>query len=150
MKIEKTDLIIQRYQLEHLVPLAITLLSIYFWISFFAYAAHVFVGIFINFIGLSVWWSAKLTLGDNWDAGYGTPRIRKLVTRGVYSKIGHPLYWGINITLLGLTILYPAVWFACISGLIILYFFYRMHVETKYLLQTLRDTYATYRKTTWL
>ena len=105
-------------------------------------------GIIINIIGLIIWWSAKLTLRENWDAGYGKPKIKQLVTHGIYSKIRHPLYWGINLTLVGLIFLHPEVWFAIISLLIITYFFYRMRTENKFLSEKLGQEYMEYKKKT--
>lgn len=140
---------IKRYQLEHLVPLALTILSISFWITFFSYDFLKIIGALINIVGLIVWWSAKLTLAENWDAGYGKPKIKRLITHGIYSKIRHPLYWGINITLIGLFILYPKVWFVVISLVIIIYFFHRMHTENAYLSEKLGEEYRDYKKKTW-
>lgn len=143
------ELFIKRYQLEHLVPLALTIVSIYFWIIFFSYDFLKIIGITINILGLIIWWSAKLTLAENWDAGYGKPSIKKLVTHGIYSKIRHPLYLGINLTLFGLIFLYPKTWLVITLLLIIFYFFYRMHVENNYLLEKLGQEYKDYKKKTW-
>ena len=150
MKKEKQDFIIKRYQLEHLVPLALTILSVYFWITFLNQDSIKIIGLIINIVGLIVWWSAKLTLSENWSAGYGKPDIKRLVTRGIYSKIRHPLYWGINTTLAGLILLYPATWFFVTSLAIIIYFFYRMRIETKYLSETLGKEYEDYKRRAWL
>lgn len=150
MKREEQDFVIKRYQLEHLVPLALTILSVYFWVVFFDSSLLKIIGGIINVVGLVVWWSAKLTLGENWSAGYGKPGIKKLVTHGIYSKIRHPLYWGINITLAGLVLLYPVIWFFVTSLAIIIYFFYRMRIEDDYLLKTLGEEYKNYKNKTWL
>jgi protein-S-isoprenylcysteine O-methyltransferase Ste14 len=150
MKEEKQKYFIKRYQLEHLVPLALTILSAYFWVTFLDYDLIRILGMIINIVGLIIWWSAKITLGENWDAGYGKPKIKQFVTRGVYSKIRHPLYWGINLTLLGLILLYTKVWFLIISLLIIVFFFYRMRVEDKYLLEKLGEEYRNHKVKTWI
>ncbi|MCX6796490.1 MAG: isoprenylcysteine carboxylmethyltransferase family protein, partial [Candidatus Falkowbacteria bacterium] len=104
----------------------------------------------INIAGLIIWWSAKLTLSENWNAGYGKPKIKQLVTRGIYLKIRHPLYWGINLTLMGLVLMYPKVWFLIINFLIIVYFFHRMHVENNYLTEKLGKEYRDYKRKTWI
>jgi protein-S-isoprenylcysteine O-methyltransferase Ste14 len=150
MKEEKQRYVIKRYQLEHLVPLALTILSVYFWITFFNQDSIKIIGIVINIIGLIIWWSAKITLGENWDAGYGNPKIKQLVTHGIYSKIRHPLYWGINLTLIGLALLYLTIWFSIISLLIVVCFFYRMRIEDKYLLEKLGEEYRNYKAKTWI
>ena len=101
MKQQKADLIIKRYQLEHLVPLLITIISVYIWFNSFQQNILYFIGVIINVLGLAVWWAAKITIAENWYGGYGKPKIKKLVTKGIYSKISHPSYWGVNLTLIG-------------------------------------------------
>jgi protein-S-isoprenylcysteine O-methyltransferase Ste14 len=150
MKREKANFIIKRYQLEHLVPLALTILSVFFWFNNFQKNIFYFVGLIINITGLCVWWSAKITLGENWDAGYSKPRVKKLVTNGIYSKIRHPLYWGINLTLIGLSLLHFKLWLIIISFVIVVYFFYRMYIEDRYLISKLGSKYIKYKKQTWI
>ncbi|MFA6428699.1 MAG: isoprenylcysteine carboxylmethyltransferase family protein [Candidatus Buchananbacteria bacterium] len=150
MEKEKTDALIKRYQLEHLVPFGLTAISIYFWCNYFQQSKFYFFGLFINFVGLIIWWSAKLTLAENWSAGYGKPQVKKLVTSGIYSKISHPLYWGINLCLIGLVLIYPKVWFATIDLLIVVYFFVRMKIEDKYLTKAVGKEYQDYKRKTWI
>ncbi|MCD4694041.1 isoprenylcysteine carboxylmethyltransferase family protein [bacterium] len=146
---EKTDFMIKRYQLEHLVPLALTIISIYFWFFNFQQNIIYFIGLLINIIGLFIWWSAKITLAENWDGGYGQPKIKKIVTNGIYSKICHPLYWGINITLIGMSLIYLNIYLIAVSIIIIFYFFYRMKVENKFLTKKLGEKYLDYKKSVW-
>lgn len=150
MERKRVDLVIKRYQLEHLVPLALTLFSIYFWFKSYQLDWVYFTGLAINILGLLVWWSAKVTLAENWDAGYGQPKMKKLVTWGIYAKIRHPLYWGINITLMGLCLIHLNLFLIIPSILIVVYFFWRMKVETKFLIKTLGKKYLDYKKKTWI
>jgi len=150
MERKKADFLIKRYQLEHIVPLILTIFSVYFWFNQFQQNLFDFIGLAINILGLVFWWSAKLTLAENWNAGYGKPQIKKLVVHGIYSKICHPMYFGINLTLIGLVFIYPMVWFGIINLLIVAYFFRRMYVEDKYLMKTLGKEYQDYKKKTWL
>ncbi len=150
MKRKKANFIIKRYQLEHLVPLALTILSIYFWFSFFQKSFIEIFGLALNIAGLIIWWSAKITIAENWNAGYGKPSIKKLVTKGIYSKIRHPLYWGINLALLGLALIYPSKGLVLVILLIMVYFFSRMIVEDRYLSKKLGKEYEMYKKKTWV
>jgi protein-S-isoprenylcysteine O-methyltransferase Ste14 len=150
MGLKKSDCSISRYQLEHLVPLALTVISVYFWFKFFQPTLLWCAGLTFNIIGLVIWWSAKLTLAENWGVGYGNPKIKKLVTWGIYSKIRHPLYLGIILTLFGLALIYPKAWFILVSLLISIYFARRMHVEDRYLIETLGKKYRDYKKGTWI
>jgi len=108
-----------------------------------------FVGIAINITGLILWWSARLTLSKNWSTGFGKPKINQLVTHGIYSKICHPIYWGMNLTLTGLILIYPKYWFLVLGVLIIVYFFYRMKIENDYLSEKLGEEYRDYKRKTW-
>jgi protein-S-isoprenylcysteine O-methyltransferase Ste14 len=149
MNRKKEDDLIKRYRLEHLVPLAITILSTYFWISKFKTNGVYFSGILISLSGLVIWWLAKFTIGENWSAGYGNPKIKKLVTNGIYFKIRHPLYFGINLTLLGLCLVHQNIILSLLSLIIVVYFFYRMKLETEFLVKTLGKSYIDYMKRTW-
>jgi len=149
MKRKKSDFIIKRYKLEHLVPFVITIISVYFWFNYLDQTLLKVVGLVMNVLGLFIWWSAKITLGENWNAGYGKPRLKKLVTNGIYSKICHPLYWGINLTLIGIAFEYQKIWFIIIILLIVIYFFWRMRIEDRYLIKELGRKYPDYKKKTW-
>jgi protein-S-isoprenylcysteine O-methyltransferase Ste14 len=150
MKSPKGEFFIKRYRLEHLVPLALTILSCYFLVHDFQQNLMYLAGASINIIGLSIWWSAKITLAENWSPGYGQPKLKRLVTHGIYSKIRHPLYWGINMTLLGLLLLHRNIFLIVPSVIIIIYFFRRMYNEDKFLMKKLGNTYLKYKKKTWI
>lgn len=150
MQKQKIDLLIKRYQLEHLIPLALTILSVYFWFDNFWLSWIYFTGLIINIVGLLIWWSAKITLAENWDAGYGLPKIKKLVTWGIYSKICHPLYLGINLTLIGLILVHLNIFLSVISFVIVIYFFRRINIEDKFLTKQLGKKYLDYKKKTWI
>lgn len=150
MNRQKQEKLIKRYQLEHLVPLALTIFSGYFLINKFQLELVYIIGAIMNILGLSIWWSAKIKLGENWSAGYGKPQIKNLVTTGIYSKIRHPLYWGINLTLIGLCFIHQNIYLIIPSIIIVLYFFYRMRIETKFLTKTLGKKYLDYKKISWI
>mgnify|MGYP001594159672 CR=1 FL=1 len=144
------EYLIKKLHLGHSISVALTVVSIYFWVTFQNPTFLRTTGIAINSIGLLVWWSARLTLGKNWSTGFGKPHIKQLVRHGIYSKISHPLYWGINLTLVGLCILYPRSWFVMFSMILVVYFLYRMRVENRYLLEKLGNEYQNYKKETWI
>lgn len=150
MKQEKIENLIKKFHLKDSFLVLVMILSVYFWVSFLESNFLKIAGLVINIAGLVMWWWAKLTLAQNWNIGFGKPRIRQLVTRGIYSKICHPMYWGINLTFLGLIFLFPNIWFSIISALIIIYFFFRMKVENDYLSTTLGDEYRNYKRQTWI
>lgn len=150
MQRKEADRLIKRYQLEHLVPLILTIFSVYVWFVSLQAIPLKIMGLFLNVMGLLIWWSAKITLGENWDGGYGQPKIRKLVTWGIYSKISHPLYWGVNLTLVGIALISQKIWITLVVLVIIIYFFNRMTIEDKYLSKKLEKKYLNYKKGTWI
>ncbi len=147
---EKIEYLIKKLHLGHSISVILTVVSIYFWITFQSPGFLNITGIIINIAGLLMWWSARLTLAKNWSTGFGRPHIKQLVTCGIYSKIGHPLYWGINLTVIGLCILFPRYWFLMLSAAIIVYFSYRMGVESSYLSEKLGKEYQDYKRKTWI
>lgn len=135
---------------KYFLPVLLTFISAYFWVNFVKFNLVKIIGIIINLLGLILWWAGKLTLAQNWNIGFGKPKVSQLVTYGIYSKIRHPMYWGINLTFVGLTLIYPKIWFAVISLIVIVYFSFRMKRETKYLLETLGGEYQNYKNKTWI
>jgi protein-S-isoprenylcysteine O-methyltransferase Ste14 len=144
------DRLIKKYQLEHLVPFVIAILAIYFWINNFQQTVFYFFGLIISGIGLFVWGTAKFTIGGNWYSGHEKPKLKKLVTWGIYSKICHPIYWGINLTILGLCLVHQNIFLIIPSILIAINFFRRMCVEDKFLTKKLGKKYLDYKKKVWI
>ena len=150
MNQEKIERLIKIFHLKDSILIALTTVSIYFWLNFFYSDLWKNVGMVTNIVGLLTWWTAKLTLAKNWNVGFGKPKINKLVTHGIYSKIRHPMYWGINFTLTGLILLYLNGWFVALCLLTIIYFFNRMRVENDYLSKELGEEYKNYKDRTWI
>lgn len=150
MNQEKIEHLFKTPFFKYFLPVSLTLISAYFWVNFIEFNLVKVMGLIINLLGLMLWWAGKLTLSKNWNVGFGKPKINQLVTYGIYSKIRHPMYWGINLTFAGLTIIYPKNWFVAVSLLVIIYFFYRMRLENKYLSETLGEEYQNYKKKTWV
>jgi protein-S-isoprenylcysteine O-methyltransferase Ste14 len=149
MKQEKFENLIKKFYLKDSFLVLVMVVSVYFWVSFLESNFLKIAGAVINITGLVMWWWAKRTLASNWNIGFGKPKINQLVTHGIYSKIRHPIYWGVNLTFLGLIFLFPNIWFSILGVLIIIYFFFRMRVENNYLSRELGVRYGNYKKITW-
>ncbi|MFA5889273.1 MAG: isoprenylcysteine carboxylmethyltransferase family protein [Candidatus Paceibacterota bacterium] len=147
---EKIEYSIKVLHLKHSFLLLMTVISIYFYVTTLESSFLEIVGIVINIIGLFIWWFAKITLAENWGVGFGKPKVNQLVTHGIYSKISHPMYWGANLTFVGLIFLYPKIWFIVVSLLLIIYFFKRMGLEDKYLTEKFGKEYQDYKGKTWI
>ena len=141
----------QRFLLNILVP------SLYLFPLLFAYLGPknfgfgydelVYTGLAIGVAGIALWVLSMLTLGPSLAVFPGTDR---LVTRGVYRYMRHPIYVGIVLTLTGLFL-------ACGSSICLLYVFivviplniFRARAEEKVLHQQLGNNYQQYRANTF-
>jgi len=61
----------------------------------------IIVGIIIAIIGLSVWITSYLHLGKSFGV---LPQKQKRIVSGIYKYINHPMYLGIWLTFLGLSL----------------------------------------------
>lgn len=147
---EKIERLFKTPFFKYFLPVSLTVISAYFWVNFIEINFIKIIGLTINMLGLIMWWTGKLTLAQNWNVGFGKPKLSQLVTHGIYSKVRHPMYWGINLTLVGLALIYPKIWFIVISLIVIFYFIFRMKRENKYLMETLGEEYQNYKNKTWI
>ncbi len=107
----------------------------------------VYVGLTVGLSGVALWTVAMMYLGKSLAVLPGGDR---LVTHGIYKYLRHPVYLGIDMTLLGLFLAVGSTagmiyLFAVVLPLNIL----RSRLEEKALLQKFGDAYSTYRQQTW-
>jgi protein-S-isoprenylcysteine O-methyltransferase Ste14 len=107
----------------------------------------VYAGLTVGLSGVALWIVAMIYLGKSLAV---LPGGERLVTRGVYRYLRHPVYLGIDMALFGL--------FLAVGSMVgMIYFFVvvlplniiRSRFEEKALLQKFGDPYETYRKQTW-
>ena len=141
----------QRFTMNVLVP------SLYIFPFIFAYLAPknfgfgydglVYTGLVIGAVGMVLWILSILTLGNSLAV---LPGADRLVTRGVYRYLRHPIYIGIILTLGGLFI-------ACGSKVCLDYVFvvvvplnvFRARAEEVVLQEQLGEAYQQYRASTF-
>lgn len=141
----------QRFLLNILVP------SVYLFPLVFAYLGPknfgfgydglVYAGLAVGAAGVFLWIISMVTLGPSLAVLPGTDR---LVTRGVYRYLRHPIYVGIVLTLSGLFL-------ACGSAICLIYVFvvvvplniFRARAEELVLQAQLGEAYQQYRATTF-
>lgn len=90
--------------------------------------------------------AARYQLGDSFSI---SPQARRLVTRGVYSRIRNPLYVFSTLMILGVVIAYQQPRFLVFLAALILVQVMRARRESKVLEQAFGDEYQDYRKRTW-
>ena len=141
----------QRFLLNILVPSLYLLPLLFAYLSpknfGFGYDKLVYTGLAIGAAGVVLWVLSMITLGPSLAV---LPGADRLVTRGVYQYIRHPIYVGIVLTLSGLFL-------ACGSAICLVYVFtvviplnfFRVQAEEKVLCQQFGGVYQQYRANTF-
>ena len=137
---------LKRYQVENGIPLIFTMIATYLVTVYWQNHYFNYLGLIIFSFGLLIWWTGKLTLDDAFNIGL---EPIKFVTKGIYSRIRHPIYVGLCLTLLGLAIFVPSIlWF----GLFAVTFFVliiKAFLEEKRLFEKYGQKYMEHKKQTW-
>jgi protein-S-isoprenylcysteine O-methyltransferase Ste14 len=136
----------KRHHYENLLPLAFTIISIGIFIFYYWNRVHNYIGMVFTVVGLIIWWTGKLTLGDAWAI---KAKAKKLVTKGIYSKIRNPIYLGLLLTMVGWAIYIPCPFWAVASLISIPIFIIRPKNEEKVLAEKFGKKYKDYKKKTW-
>ena len=141
----------QRFLLNILVPSLYLLPLVFAYLrpkSFgFGYDELVYSGLSVGAVGLILWILAMLTLGPSLAVLPGTAR---LVTRGVYRYLRHPVYVGIVLTLSGLFLACGStICLAYVLVVIIPLNIFRARTEEQVLREQLGESYQHYRDTTF-
>ena len=141
----------QRFLLNILVPSLYLLPLVFAYLGpknfGFGYDEFVYAGLSVGAVGMILWILAMLTLGPSLAVLPGTDR---LVTRGVYRYLRHPVYVGIVLTLSGLFL-------ACGSIICLVYVLVvviplnilRARTEEQVLREQFGEPYQHYRDTTF-
>ena len=136
----------QRFLLNILIPLLYLLPLLFAYLGpknfGFGYDELVYTGLAIGAVGVALWILSMFPLGPSLAVLPGTDR---LVTRGMYRYMRHPIYVGIVLTLSGLFL-------ACGSKICLVYVFtvviplniFRARAEEKVLREQLGNSYQQY------
>ena len=113
----------------------------------FGYHWLVNIGLGVGFFGAILWIISMMHLGSSFAV---MPGSKKLMTKGIYKYILHPMYFGITVTICGLML-------ACGSTFGMIYLFgvviplnaVRIRLEERSLATQFGELYLTYKKKTW-
>ena len=138
---------VKKHHIANIVPFASTIASTILLTRYFSPSPQYFIYAAITITGLCFWWAGKIFLGDAFST---VPRAKRLVTKGIYSKIRHPIYTGICLMLIGLAFLGDAP----LSLRVLILFFaavkiIRAYFEEKLLEKRFAAVYIEYKKNTW-
>ena len=95
----------------------------------------------------TVWlfWRSHIDLGDNWSMNVWAREGHELVTRGVYSRVRHPMYAALLMTGIGLfPVLHNWIVGSAMLAVAILFIGVRAPLEERFLVAQFGDHYCTY------
>jgi protein-S-isoprenylcysteine O-methyltransferase Ste14 len=93
-----------------------------------------------------LWLVAKLELGSSFTA---RAEARALVTRGLYSRIRHPIYFFSTLAIVGIAICLRSRWFDLYVVVQAILQLCRIRLEERALRNKFGETYLEYRRQTW-
>ncbi len=137
---------LKRYQIENITPLIFTIVATYIVTIYWQNNKLNYLGLAILSLGLLIWWIGKLNLDDAFNSGI-TPL--KFVTTGIYSKIRHPLYIGVCLTLLGFAVFIPSIIWLGVFATTFCVLVIKAHLEEKKLFEKYGKKYMKHKKKTW-
>ena len=90
---------------------------------------------------------ARAILGNSFSI---TPQAKALVTRGVYSKVRHPVYVFGALLITGIALYIPLHWLLLSLLVIVPMQIARARAEEKVLIEKFGEEYLSYKSKTWL
>ena len=121
-------------------------------LNFANYSIPIFAGasgILIEIVAVYLFWRSHVDLDINFSALVQIRESHTLITKGVYSKIRHPMYAATLLFTIAQLLLIQN-WIAGPAGLVFFTIFYliRLPVEEKLMLETFGDEYLEYSSKT--
>ena len=118
------------------------------WLAFADYQPSpgvIGLGIVVMVVGLWLFWRSHTDLGRNWSPTLEIHDDHRLVTRGVYQYVRHPMYSASWLMMIGQALLLSN-WVAGLGGLIAfgLLYFVRVPKEEQMMLEQFGEQYRQY------
>ena len=104
-------------------------------------------GLVLLVASLSLLSWARAILGNSFSI---TPQAKALVTRGIYSKVRHPVYVFGALLITGIALYIPLHWLLLSLVVIVPMQIARARAEEKVLIEKFGEEYLSYKSKTWL
>jgi protein-S-isoprenylcysteine O-methyltransferase Ste14 len=129
-----------------LVPpfFGLTMMIVYFWHEPWSRMRWIGAGMIVA--GFAFWTVAHVQLGASFTA---SAQARKLVTRGLYSRIRNPIYVFGSIGIAGIFLFLQMPWLLLVFLALIPMQIFRARNEARVLENAFGEDYREYRKKTW-
>lgn len=105
-----------------------------------------FVGISLSIPAFTLWIIARFQLGNAFSL---KPKVKFLVTTGLYSKFKHPIYYLSTLSLLGIAIFFNNPLIFSILFIFVTIQFLRARAEEKILKEKFGEEYKQYANKAW-
>ena len=90
-------------------------------------------------------------MGDSWRIGVSRKKARRLVTRGPYARVRHPIYGFQSLMLVGAACLLPTLMSVFLVALQLVCSYFKSMDEERYLTESLGSQYVSYQaRTGWV
>ncbi len=106
------------------------------------------IGLFLFLLGLFIRLGGKRNLGKYYSRGLKTLKNHKIIKKGFYKYVRHPIYLALIIYSLGVPLIFSSIYGFLIMLLLIPLIFYRIKIEENMLLKEFGDEYQKYIKQT--
>lgn len=106
------------------------------------------IGILITIAGLLIAIIARRTLADNWSSDVELKKDHKLITKGVYKYVRHPIYTGITFMGVGSIIVDQSILVTLFYLGMVAFLIFKMKKEEKLLLKHFPKEYPAYMEKT--
>lgn len=104
------------------------------------------IGMAILIVGMSFTFWARAMLGRNWSARVTIKEDHRLIRRGPYALVRHPIYTGLLTSVLGSAIVFGRLHHFLAFGLITVAYWHKSRVEERMLTREFGAEYEQYRR----
>lgn len=106
-------------------------------------------GVALTFAGVAIAIWARLILGRQWSASVTLKEGHRLVRRGPYRVVRHPIYSGVMLATLGTALVVGDV--AALLGTLLSYgmWYLKSRQEERFMVERFGPDYEAYRRDTW-
>lgn len=107
-----------------------------------------YVGTLLSLTGVMIAIVARRTLSTNWSSTLDLKEGHELITKGVYSKVRHPIYTGLMLMMIGTMFVFPTVLEIGIFIAVFVVVAIRIRNEEELMIKTFPKEYPAYKKRT--
>ncbi len=127
----------------HLIGIPVLGVSILILIIYeFKFSFFIYPGIILVILGLCVAYKGSAEIKKHFL------RAKAVYTKGMYSKIRHPFYSGLILSLMGLSLAIYSLYFLIYAVVAVIMLFWMAYYEEKHLIKRFGKEYLNYKKET--